>query len=59
VFTGQSTTTVASIAHEAAARGFLGAIGSGIVVLILVIFFFGLIIGLIIGFFAGRLSKRR
>ncbi|HEV3358726.1 MAG TPA: hypothetical protein VG247_18160 [Pseudonocardiaceae bacterium] len=59
MFTGQSITTVAAIAHEAAARSFLGAIGSGIVVLILVIFFFGLVIGLIIGFLVGRLSKRR
>lgn len=57
VFTGQSTTTL--VLHEAAARSFLGAIGSGIVVLILVIFFFGLVIGLIIGFLVGRLSKRR
>ncbi len=59
VFTGQSISEAALILHEAASGGFLSAIGHGIVVLILVIFFFGLVIGLIVGFLVGRLSKRR
>jgi hypothetical protein len=41
------------------ARSFLGAVGHGILVVALIIFFIGLAIGLAIGFFVGRLTSRR
>ena len=64
VITGQALLTSATshaalVLNEAQARSVVGAVGHGIVVIILVIFFIGLAIGLVVGFLAGRLSKRR
>ena len=58
-----STALMTAIQHTAVqhieARGVLGTIGAGILVVILVIFFIGLALGLAIGFFVGRAFGRR
>ncbi|HEX4221098.1 MAG TPA: hypothetical protein VHZ97_01910 [Pseudonocardiaceae bacterium] len=72
MFMGQSITSATTSAtvraaanraamfvHEAQSRSFLGSVGHGIVVIILVIFFTGLVIGLVVGFLIGRLFNRR
>jgi hypothetical protein len=58
VLMAQVFTPAVDVVQHIEARGLLGSIGHGILVFLLIIFFIGLVLGLAIGFFLGRITSR-